>query len=188
MGSFRMLHLWVWLKNPYQNGMLVSGNIDQNLRNPSSLILSHCHMIVLWRRRSKTFFQGPLRVGEGKSGACSPAPQPQRKGNSNMLQEPGNLSSHQVRLGHPRTSAWAKKAIAKTCAISIPRSNRLPLPTASQQPTYCLAQTAGTVQTTAPKATTTENPFWSHWKGQMARNRKIKTKRAKKPPHQSWPD
>ena len=31
-------------KNQYQNGTLVSGNMDQNLRNPSCLILSHTHL------------------------------------------------------------------------------------------------------------------------------------------------
>ena len=31
-------------KNRYQNGTLVSGNMDQNLRNPSCLILSHIQM------------------------------------------------------------------------------------------------------------------------------------------------
>ena len=31
-------------KNRYQDGTLVSGNMDQNLHNPSSLILSHAHM------------------------------------------------------------------------------------------------------------------------------------------------
>ena len=31
-------------KNRYQNGTLVSGNMDQNLRNPSCLILSHTHV------------------------------------------------------------------------------------------------------------------------------------------------
>ena len=31
-------------KNRYQNGTLVSGNMDQNLRNPSCSILSHTHI------------------------------------------------------------------------------------------------------------------------------------------------
>ena len=31
-------------KNRYQNGTLVTGNMDQNPRNPSSLILSHTHL------------------------------------------------------------------------------------------------------------------------------------------------
>ena len=31
-------------KNRYLNGTLVSGHIDQNLRNPSCLILSHTHV------------------------------------------------------------------------------------------------------------------------------------------------
>ena len=31
-------------KQRCQNGTLVSGNMDQNLRNPSGLILSHTHM------------------------------------------------------------------------------------------------------------------------------------------------
>ena len=31
-------------KNRYQNGTLVSGNMDQNLRNPSCFILSHTHV------------------------------------------------------------------------------------------------------------------------------------------------
>ena len=30
-------------KNRYQNGTLVSGNMDQHLRNPSSFIVSHTH-------------------------------------------------------------------------------------------------------------------------------------------------
>ena len=30
-------------KNRYQNGILASGNMDQNLRNPFCLILSHTH-------------------------------------------------------------------------------------------------------------------------------------------------
>ena len=33
-------------KNRYQNETLVSGNMDQNLRNPSSFLLSHCHIHV----------------------------------------------------------------------------------------------------------------------------------------------
>ena len=32
-------------KNRYQNGTLLSGNMDQNPRNPSSLILSHSHVL-----------------------------------------------------------------------------------------------------------------------------------------------
>ena len=32
-------------KKRYQNGTLVSGNMDQHLRNPSCLILSHTHMV-----------------------------------------------------------------------------------------------------------------------------------------------
>ena len=32
-------------KNRYQNGTLVSGNMDQNLRTPPCLILSHSHML-----------------------------------------------------------------------------------------------------------------------------------------------
>ena len=39
-----MQNIWVWLKKPVPKWNLVSGNMDQNLRNPSSLILSHCHM------------------------------------------------------------------------------------------------------------------------------------------------
>ena len=37
-------------KNRYQSRTLASGNMDQNLRNPSPLILSHCHMgvVFLW--------------------------------------------------------------------------------------------------------------------------------------------
>ena len=31
-------------KNRYQHGALVSGNMDQNLRNPSCFILSHTHI------------------------------------------------------------------------------------------------------------------------------------------------
>ena len=33
-------------KNRYQNGTLVSGNMDQNLRNPSCLILIHSHIYI----------------------------------------------------------------------------------------------------------------------------------------------
>ena len=36
--------IWLWLKNRYQNGTLVSGNMDQNPRNTSCLILSHTHI------------------------------------------------------------------------------------------------------------------------------------------------
>ena len=35
---------WQWLKNRYQNGSLISGNMDQNLRKPSCSILSHTQM------------------------------------------------------------------------------------------------------------------------------------------------
>ena len=34
-------------KNRYQNGTLVSGNMDQNLRNPSCFISSHTHVMQL---------------------------------------------------------------------------------------------------------------------------------------------
>ena len=37
-------HLTRLSKTEFQNGTLVSGNMDQNLRNPSCLILSHTHM------------------------------------------------------------------------------------------------------------------------------------------------
>ena len=37
--------IWLWLKKRYQTGTLVSGNMDQNLRNPSCLILSHTHIM-----------------------------------------------------------------------------------------------------------------------------------------------
>ena len=44
-GGLPIGNTWVWLKKPeFQNGTLVSGQMDQNLRNPSSLILSHCRM------------------------------------------------------------------------------------------------------------------------------------------------
>ena len=38
-------HLAVAQKTGTQNGTLVSGNMDQNLRNPSCLILSHTHFL-----------------------------------------------------------------------------------------------------------------------------------------------
>ena len=44
-GSHRKT-IWLWLKNRCQNGTLVSGNVDQNLRNPSCLILSHSHLNI----------------------------------------------------------------------------------------------------------------------------------------------
>ena len=37
-----LVPIWLWLKNGYQNGTLVSGNT----RNPSCLILSHSHFCV----------------------------------------------------------------------------------------------------------------------------------------------
>ena len=48
--SLMSIHIQVYLcgcgsKNRYQNGTLVSRNMDQNLRNPSCLILSHTHVI-----------------------------------------------------------------------------------------------------------------------------------------------
>ena len=39
-------HIWLWVNNRYQNGTLVSGNMDQNLRNPSWLIVSHAHLVT----------------------------------------------------------------------------------------------------------------------------------------------
>ena len=59
--------------NRYQNGTLVSGNMDQNLRNPSWSILSHAHMEPSLQRGPSSF-QVSL---EGKSlnrRACSCAP------------------------------------------------------------------------------------------------------------------
>ena len=41
-------HMAVAQKTGTQNGTLVSGNMDQNLRNPSCLILSHAH-IFRWK-------------------------------------------------------------------------------------------------------------------------------------------
>ena len=38
-------------KNRYQNGTLLGGNMDQNLRNPSCLILSHTQITNLTYRR-----------------------------------------------------------------------------------------------------------------------------------------
>ena len=67
-GKRKTCDLWLKTKDPgapkklhgcgskprYQNGTLVSGNMDQNLRNPSSFILSHTHMsfkgISAWRK------------------------------------------------------------------------------------------------------------------------------------------
>ena len=40
-----LLQIWLLLKNQYQNETLVSGNMNQNLRNPSWLILSHTHIL-----------------------------------------------------------------------------------------------------------------------------------------------
>ena len=34
-------------RNRYQNGTLASGNMDQNLRNPSCLILSHAQVVFI---------------------------------------------------------------------------------------------------------------------------------------------
>ena len=58
-------------KNRYQNGTLISGNMDQHLRNPSSLILSHCQidrfglLVSLWSicggSKLITVFQAPSR-------------------------------------------------------------------------------------------------------------------------------
>ena len=45
-----LLHadIWLWLKNPVPKWVaLVSGNMDQNLRNPFWLILSHTHIAIL---------------------------------------------------------------------------------------------------------------------------------------------
>ena len=61
-------------KNRYQNGTLVSGNMDQNLRSPSCLILSHTHMVChflrvplcLWFKRENQkenhCFWGPTKT------------------------------------------------------------------------------------------------------------------------------
>ena len=53
-------------KNRYQNGTLVSENMDPNLQNPSCLILSHSHLAeCMWRRSS--------------SGACFPGSEGKKK-------------------------------------------------------------------------------------------------------------
>ena len=40
---------WLWLKNPVPKyGTLVSGNMNQHLRNPSCLILSHTQVTLWW--------------------------------------------------------------------------------------------------------------------------------------------
>ena len=52
-------------KKRCQNGTLVSGNMDQNLRNPSSLILSHCHIHPATGANIRAF-----------SGESSPPPTP----------------------------------------------------------------------------------------------------------------
>ena len=42
VGTSKMqIQKWLWLKNMYLNGTLVNGTKDSDLRNPSSLILSH---------------------------------------------------------------------------------------------------------------------------------------------------
>ena len=38
--------IWLLKKPEFQNGTLLSGNMDQNLRTPSCLILSHTHLGV----------------------------------------------------------------------------------------------------------------------------------------------
>ena len=48
LGVFELI--WQWVKNMYQNGTLVNGSKEYNLRNPSCLLLSHTH---LWDPRSK---------------------------------------------------------------------------------------------------------------------------------------
>ena len=60
---------WPWLKKPeFQNGTLVSGNMDQNLRNPSCLILSHTQVgfvfmqAGLWES-DVDFFFGSSKAG-----------------------------------------------------------------------------------------------------------------------------
>ena len=50
-GRPRSTYIYIYIhgcgsKNWYQNGTLVSGNMDQNLRNPSCLILSHTHIYI----------------------------------------------------------------------------------------------------------------------------------------------
>ena len=55
--SHRKQLTWLRLKKPpYQNRTLVSGNMDQNLRNPSCLILSYTHMLKIMG------FQSPPQV------------------------------------------------------------------------------------------------------------------------------
>ena len=50
-------------KTGTQNGTLVSGNMDQNLRNPSCLILSHTH--IWWDCPLRTFnFPGFEQVAQ----------------------------------------------------------------------------------------------------------------------------
>ena len=49
-------------KNRYQNGTLVSGNMDQNLHNPSCLILTHSHIQSIQYQSSAPSFPGPLGI------------------------------------------------------------------------------------------------------------------------------
>ena len=62
----RPLKMAVAQKNGTQNETLVSGNIYQNLRNPSCLILSHSQMCVCPKTMVSTPFLRLLIEGPGK--------------------------------------------------------------------------------------------------------------------------
>ena len=79
-------------KNRYQNGTVVSGNIDQNLRNPSSLILSHCQMPASMGRW-KHWLPDPKRAGwtSGLPFLWAPARSPAQRLRADLLEAPRSL-------------------------------------------------------------------------------------------------
>ena len=50
-------YIWPWLKNMYQHGTLVNGTKDFLWRNPSSLILSHIHLVRTLEIQEGRFFR-----------------------------------------------------------------------------------------------------------------------------------
>ena len=101
-GLARMLpiRMWVWLKNRCQNGTLLSGNVDQNLRNPSCLILSHTHVLP-----REIFRLGQAHWPLSPDGATA--------GSAHL--RPWQLGALPWQLGYEL--APASKAMGRTCGL-----------------------------------------------------------------------
>ena len=123
-------------KNWYQNGTLVSGNMDQSLRNPSCFILSHTRLCD-WNSPRTTASFRPVKYDN--SPRCSVAGMPQTR-----VESHGHLLPHPS-LANSTDNQTSKQPNGKRTKLPASQANQASEQSTSQpaiQPTNHLTHTA----------------------------------------------